>query len=243
MKRDHILFALLILPSQAAQAADWYTGAATESDYAKSIVIDMSADVTKNSAFGAATATMILSGRAGETGARARIEALGGGFNYVDGAGAHISARQESGTAYVGYEWISPNLTMAAYGGLNAQYTRFSVQDPSNQAAGTQIGVKGSGEIYATPTRNTMFSAYGSYASANNAYYARIKYGWKITDTVYAGPELTLLGDRYYEQWRAGVHFTGFRIGALQLGLSGGLVNDRALGSGAYGLADARIGF
>ena len=60
---------------------------------------------------------------------------------------------------------------------------------------------------------------------------------------MFIGPELTVLGDKFFSQWRVGGHISGFTIGRLQLGVSGGYLSDKVRGSGVYGSADARVTF
>ena len=56
-------------------------------------------------------------------------------------------------------------------------------------------------------------------------------------------PEMLVLGDKFYKQWRVGAHLTGAKFGRLQFGVSGGYLKDRDQGSGGYGILDARVTF
>jgi hypothetical protein len=93
-----------------------------------------------------------------------------------------------------------------------------------------------------------MLSAYASYSTAYDAYYARLRAGYAILGTGYLGtgylgPELTFLGDDYYGQTRLGAHFSGIQLGALQFGIAGGYVWDRSYKDGYYGTLEVRAGF
>ena len=88
-----------------------------------------------------------------------------------------------------------------------------------------------------------MASGNVSYSTSGGAYYSRFKAGLAISEGVFAGPEMLFLGDNHYTQYRVGLHLTGLRFGALQFGVSGGLVVDKAQGNGAYGIIDARVVF
>jgi hypothetical protein len=88
-----------------------------------------------------------------------------------------------------------------------------------------------------------MASGYGSYSTLHNSYYTRVKVGWSLIPGIYIGPEVSLLGDSFYRQYRVGAHLTGVKLGRLSLGISGGYLNDDRQGSGTYGIVDARIGF
>jgi hypothetical protein len=96
-------------------------------------------------------------------------------------------------------------------------------------------------QYYATPSDQTMFSAYASYSSVYNAYYTRMKWGVAPFGPFYIGPEVAALGDDFYRQWRAGIHLTALRIGRMQFGVSGGYARDQNNQGGAYGSLDARV--
>ena len=177
------------------------------------------------------------------SGARVRVDALTGNYSYETASKVKVESHQQAGSAMVGYEWIGRNTTAAVYVGAAAQSVSLSVPDPANTVVGTGVGLKISGEFYSRPTANTMVSGYASYSTLHSAYYSRLKYGWAVLDDTFVGPEVSFLGDALYRQIRAGVHITGFRVGSLQFGVSGGFLKDMKQGSGAYGILDARIGF
>lgn len=143
----------------------------------------------------------------------------------------------------MGYEWISRNLSYSLYIGLMGQDNRLSISDPSNPVVGASLGIKGSGELYYKPNDRTMLSAYTSFATVHGSYYMRLKGGWLVSDGIYAGPEVSFLGDDFSSQWRMGAHVTGIKAGSLQIGVSGGIMNDRIMGSGGYAIVDGRFGF
>jgi hypothetical protein len=51
------------------------------------------------------------------------------------------------------------------------------------------------------------------------------------------------MGDESFRQFRVGAHASGFQLGGIQLGVSGGFATDGAKRSGAYGSIDVRAGF
>jgi hypothetical protein len=230
-----------------AGAVDWYTGDKTsEPDYAPSIVLDASGSFASKSDFGAVAVTGALDGTLRQTGFLGRAEFVGGGYRYdatSAGVTRHVNASQVSGGALVGYGWVSPNWTFALFGGAQAVDTYLSPFDPNNATHGTHVGAKFVGEFYGNPNERTMFSGYASYGTANNDYYSRFKAGWAIARQVFLGPEFLALGDRFYTEYRAGLHLTGVSLGGLTLGVSGGFTSNRVTGSGAYAIVDARLGF
>ena len=57
------------------------------------------------------------------------------------------------------------------------------------------------------------------------------------------GPEVTFLGDNFFNGWRAGGHVTGFAIGPMKFSLGAGYAFDRIRKGGYYTSIDGRIAF
>ncbi len=237
-----------LLASGGAGAVDWYTGDKTsEPDYAPSIVLDASGSFTsKQSDFGAGAVTAAFDGNLRQTGFIGRAEFIGGGYNYLttsNGFSQRIQASQQSGGALVGYLWAQRNWTFSLLGGVQAVNTEVQPLDPNNSTRGLHVGAKIVGEFYGNPSDHTMFSGYASYGTANSDYYSRFKAGYAIFDHVFVGPEFLALGDRFYAEYRGGLHITGLSLGPMTLGVSGGATSNRVTGSGGYGIVDARLNF
>jgi hypothetical protein len=228
-----------------AAAADWYTGVkSSEPDYSNNIVIDASLTATTTgSKFADVSVTVAPTDSFDKTGLRVRAEGMIGEYKYKDSAGTKITAREDMASVMAGYEWVSRNFTYAVYGGISGQSDTLSPADPANQVQGKHIGLKVSGEFYDTRRKNTLLMGYASYSTNANSYYVRLKYGWAIGQSVYMGPEVLALGNSFYQQWRVGVHLTGWKLGPVQLGVSGGYLSDQKQGSGLYTIVDARVGF
>lgn len=243
-----------------ASAQDWYTGhnknlqppAISQNSYQAPgeenwiVAVDASLSGTSRlSSFGDLSATFAALGNLTETGTRFRVEGLRGNYAYIPDTTPRqvIRAQQNAGTASFGYQWMSRDTTLAVYMGAIIQSVSLSVPDTNNGVVGNRVGMKVSAEAYTHPNSQTMAFAYGSYSSLNSSYYTRLKYGWAIGEHTYIGPEISALGDAQSRQLRLGAHVTGLRFASMQLGLSGGFMNDRALGNGVYGILDARLGF
>ncbi len=241
------LLALLFAASAGqADAADWYTGAAPQKpDDDWIVAVSTSADVTsQGSYFGDATMTFAPGGSLSRSGARVRVDALGGVYSYRSNAtGQTVRGSQESGSVLVGYEYVSPDLSVAGFLGGDVRNNTLSIPDTQNSVVGTTLGMKGSIEFYARPTPRTVVEGYGSYESNKNAYFTRLRGGYLITPNVYVGPEVAVLGDDFFNQRRFGAHVGGVHMGPVQIALSGGYLYDRVRKSGAYGTLDARFGF
>ena len=237
--------AALLLPAPAV-AADWYTGAKPQGPTDDWIVaIDASTDITtQGSYFGDINATAAPVGTLAESGVRLRVNGLGGVYSYYSTVDKQtVRGAQESGAAFVGYEWISPSTVFAAYLGADVRNNTLSIVDTQNSVVGTSVGAKGQLEFYTKPSLRTMVAANASYATNKTAYFARLRGGYLIGPDLYVGPEFVALGDAFFNQERVGAHITGLRAGPLQVAFAAGYLYDRVRGSGGYATIDARLGF
>ena len=137
--------------------------------------------------------------------------------------------------------WNSGSL--GAYLGANVRENTVPSVDSTNSSLGTRVGFKAAVDAYLLPAPATMLSAYGSYSTAYDAYYARLRAGYSLFGFGYIGPEVAVLGDDYYNQTRVGAHLTAMQLGAMQVGVSGGYVWERAYKDGYYGTLELRTGF
>jgi hypothetical protein len=240
-----LALAAALLSARGAGAADWYTGARqqTPSDNWIVAVDSWVTATTTGSTFANMAGTFALTGSARDSGARVRIEGRGGTYHYNLSSGQKISGQQEDASIMLGYEYLWPRGSLIGYIGGNIQNNTLSPNDPNNPVQGTGWGFKVAGELYSNPTPNTLVAASGTYSTLHESYYGRMRVGYDILDRVFVGPEIALLGDDFYRQWRVGAFFTGGRAGPFEFGVSGGFVQDAVQGSGAYGTLDLRLSF
>lgn len=246
----HVIIAsIACLAAPRAFAQGWYTGSGangTTSDGSFGASIDASLTGTsKGATHGGLIGTIAPFTKLEESGVRARLGGILGNYTYVSATPAvgTVVGREATVSALVGYEWVSQGSSVAAYIGVEGQNRTLSKPDPSNKVTGTAVGVKASLDFMMNPTANTMVSGNMTYSSNNNAYYGRFKAGMAMTDKIFVGPEMLVLGDKFYKQWRVGAHLTGAKFGRLQFGVSGGYLQDRDQGAGGYGILDARVTF
>ena len=133
--------------------------------------------------------------------------------------------------------------SLGTYVGANVRENTVPSNDSTNSSLGTRVGFKAAVDAYLLPAPATMMSAYGSYSTAYDAYYARFRAGYSLFGFGYLGPEVAVLGDDYYNQTRVGAHLTAMQLGAVQVGVSGGYVWERAYKDGYYGTLELRTGF
>lgn len=241
-----LLAALVAAPSARAADAGWYTGATVPAADENWVVsIDSSVSVTSNaSVFGDVSGTLAVGGARQESGARIRVEGLAGTYSYDDaGSGTRVTGRQEEGSALAGYELVWRDAALAGYIGVNVRNNTLSIFDPHNPVVGTEIGVKGAAEFYVRPSEHTTVTGYASYSTAHNAYYGRLRAGYALFGQTTIGPEVTVLGDDFFSQYRIGAHLSGLQVGLVQVGLAAGYLNDRVQKSGLYTTVDVRAGF
>lgn len=230
-------------PPGTARAADWYTGAEEVAGDALIVAVDGSVTVSsQGSSFAKATGTAAVAGTLAESGARVRVEGLGGTYGYRASTGGVVHGEQAEGSALAGYEWVWRDAALAGYVGLNLRDDILSRPDPGRDA-GLAPGLKTIAEFYARPTEATMVHAYGSYSTAHNAYYARMRGGFALPWGGYVGPEAAVLGDDFYNQWRVGAHLSAIQFGPVQVGVAVGYLRDRVQKGGVYTSLDVRAGF
>lgn len=229
----------------SARAADWYTGAVAAPEREAWIVsVDASTTVSsQGSQFAGATATAAPRDDLLVSGPRVRIDGLIGSYRTESGAGRRGLGEQAEIAALAGYAWVMPEAVLSGYVGLNVRRNEVSGLGDGLAAETTRVGLKTALDLYARPTAFTMVHATGTYSTAFNAYYARLRGGVASVAGGYLGPEVAVLGDDYYRQWRAGLHLSGMQFGAVQLGLSVGYLHDEARKGGAYATVDLRTGF
>lgn len=241
-----LLCTLALLWSIPAGAADWYTGAhqaAPTEDWI--VTADTSVDfTTQASYFGGVQVTGALTSTLDQSGVRARVEGVGGRYQYFStDLNQTVHGTQATGAALLGYQWVSPTVSFMAFLGGDARDNHLSIADPANPVNGMSFGAKAVLEAYATPTARTMVAATASFSTNKTAYFARLRGGYLIGQGLYIGPEVLALGDAFFNQERIGAHLTGLQAGPIQFAFAAGFLYDRVRGSGGYGTLDARVGF
>ncbi len=238
---------LAVLP--ASHAADWYTGAASSSrkmnrDFGVSIDGSVAA-TSQNAVHVSIIGTIAPFTGIKQTGMRMRIGGLVGSYKYIASAAGvgSVTGNETSASFLGGYEWVMPGTSVGIFGGAEFQNRTISKPDPNNTVTGTAFGFKMALDVFSNPTPYTMVSGNFTYSTNHSAYYARLKAGMAFFGNVFLGPEMLFLGDSFYGQWRFGAHMTGFKVGTLQFGVSGGYVSDRKNGGGGYAILDGQVRF
>jgi hypothetical protein len=167
----------------SALADEWYAGAARVVPKDEWIVaIDASTTLTTNQSqftYGAATIA-VGGGTLQQSGFRLKLEGLGGNYGY-DQSGVPARGEQVEGGVLGGYQAVWNNARIAYYVGLNVRENTVPSANPANSATGTTVGFKTAFDAYLRPTDQSMLSAYASYSTAYDAYYATRFSEWAIS--------------------------------------------------------------
>jgi hypothetical protein len=228
-----------------AGASDWFTGAPRPAARDMIVAIDGSVGVTSTGGRDAhLSATTSLDGTLSRDGTRLRVEA-GAGTSRSVSQGVTADGRFLAAAVMGGYEWVRPNLSVAGYAGVEVRTddsVRGLVGSPRTREDG--VGLKLAANVWSRPIAGFTLHGFGSFSTIRNGYYGRFRAGWDVLDgAARIGPELVVLGDDTFRQWRLGGHVSGIALGSLTLGVSAGLVNDSSGRSGVYAGLDMRAGF
>ena len=83
----------------------------------------------------------------------------------------------------------------------------------------------------------------GSYATTNEDYWSRARIGYQVTNRIAVGPEGLFMGNRRFEQWRAGGFVSIGLTDDFSLVGSGGYLNNPSEGDSGYATASVAFQF
>jgi len=174
----------------------------------------------------------------GRNGLVLKLIAGGGVYHYTSGAlgNADVRGNMLSGSILPGYRFVSDGAVLTVYLGYDFQQHRLSPDDPSAGLRGGYVGVRTGFDLWYQPTTATMLAADASVSTIGGSYDARIAAGVRAFDAFYAGPEIQAFGaDGNYQQYRAGLHITGFHTGDFEWSAGFGWATDNDDHDSAYG--------
>jgi hypothetical protein len=106
---------------------------------------------------------------------------------------------------------------------------------PITRMSGTHFGARGGADFWWEPIPQMMLASSFSATTIANSYSARGTAGWRIADLFWLGPEISMSADDYSQQYRVGMHITGFKFAGLDWSAAAGYVQDSFHRSGVYG--------
>jgi hypothetical protein len=211
----------------------------------------MGVDVNSSGTFFGYTGAQIAPGKGGLEESGLRFWLLGsGGFYHYEGDTGKIRGSFVNTDALVGYSFERDDLSVAFYVGVNAQEHRLSEFDPQNSVQGSQVGAMFRTDAWYNPTPASLLFGEGSYSTAFGTYHTSGKYGYSLTGgktledkQLYLGPQITLLGNDRYQEWRLGAHLTSFNLGKVDFEIGAGFEHNTDHGSGAYAVFELSTKF
>ena len=177
-----------------------------------------------------------------------------------------VNGIEWQGDAMLGYQVAYHSFAAAVYAGVDVRYDHLSPLDLANSVRGQQTGAKFDAEFETERELPYYASFNGSYSTAFQTYWARLRVGTKIVESfgnhlsqVFVGPEGYVLGNQESNAQRIG-GFVNFAVDGLlnhplEIALSGGYQfadeHDNNIGAaigttggqGAYGLLEFKYCF
>lgn len=126
--------------------------------------------------------------------------------------------------AFVGYQQRIGELTAKAFVGIASIDHSFDRLDLTNDATGSDIGVKGSIELWLNLGHDAWTSLDVSYTSAHKTAAARSRLGWRVLPTISVGPELRYDSNVEDDSFRGG-GFVRYEWFGGEISASGGVGN------------------
>ena len=162
----------------------------------------------------------------------------GGLYRYTSGAlrNAEVTGRQLAAAILPGWRFIRHGTILTVFAGLDLQEHRLTPDDISAGLRGGYVGARTGFELWYEPTPETMVAADASVSSIGPSYSARLAVGWRLFDWFYVGPEAQgFAAGSNYQQYRAGIHLTGFKTHIVEWSASAGWAGDSDRRSSVYG--------
>jgi hypothetical protein len=160
-----------------------------------------------------------LTGGLDASGFRTLIK-LGGAHETPNGPRPRGNLYKAEGQALLGYEWRVSDTFLSLYTGPD--YEEEIRVCGCAVSVTTRFGARLQGDLWATPTRETMLQASAYFSTMDRRLWGRLAGGWAVPLGLYVGPEIEAYRQTGYHKLRFGLHATGFRFLGLSWRLSGG---------------------
>ena len=156
-------------------------------------------------------------GGLGADGFTLKLLLASGGYTYPSG-GLHteVDGTLVSGSALPGWRATRDRVTVSLYAGPIVQNYWLVPYDPGSRLRGFYGGAQFASDIWYQPTPTSMIALNGTIASIAAIGTMRVATGWQSFGPFFIGPEAQALWCIDYQQWRAGVHITGFRFNGAE---------------------------
>lgn len=132
------------------------------------------------------------------------LRGLGVWGNYLyDATIGDVRGRYSLYDAMIGYQLLRPGFRISGYVGGEYQDHRLTPFDPTNRVVGGETGLKVAGDITLGHNQPLFLILAGSYSTAFDTYWSRLRIGYKVGQVTF-GPEALRTGNEGYDAWRVG---------------------------------------
>jgi hypothetical protein len=170
----------------------------------------------------------------GRPGFTFKLLIAGGRYQYPSGT-TEISGRQSLASAMPGWRIVGERAELTVFAGLDLQSHHFIPNDPLNKLRGNHAGARIGADFWSEPIDGLMVAGSISASTIGPNIWSRAATGVRLFDWAWVGPELQMMGDGHYEQFRAGAHVTSLKTGAFEWSAGFGYAIDSDNHAGAYG--------
>ena len=175
-------------------------------------------------------------GKIEDDGFRVRLGGGGGMYRYtamIEGARTSIYGTTAFADVLAGYQMSIGSMTLKVFGGATFDAHALDPRDPSNPVDYTASGAKAVVEAWINLTPAAFAQIDASVATAHEAYWSRLRLGYRVTRRLALGLEAGAFGNRTSDSRRAGV-FARYEWLDGEISASGGVSGDIAEPRNAY---------
>ncbi len=158
-------------------------------------------------------------------------------YQYKGSVGRKVDATGYGGSASVGYMGSDDSGWYGVYAGPAFKHVHESPLDPGSDARGNTVSARVQAEGEKNLTKDVKVNALaGTDISSNTGYWARVRPLARVSGDIYAGPEVSVMGDQDYHAYQAGVAVVGVHLtDKTQVGVNGGYRKTEHQPSSGYG--------
>lgn len=178
---------------------------------------------TSGSQYGYIGAVIPINSTLSGEGFRLRLWANYLTYEYDKTSTIEIEADGFGTEAAVGYKWNFDQTHITGYVGGVYRDIDLDPDDPSNSTADKDFGLKL--HLHVVHDFNNVWSAnvIGNYTTNFDTYWTRFRPGYKLSNGLIIGPEITLLGGEVWDKQKIGAYVKGFKLGNVGVGLNAGV--------------------
>jgi hypothetical protein len=189
-------------------------------------------------------ATLAPYGHLSTSGFRLWIYGESGTYRYLSSPTSTVRGAEQLGDVLVGYGFSGETYSLNLFIGANVDNQKLFSPDPENSVQGTKFGGKIRAEFWTQPTSWSLLCAEADYSTAFQRYHVLGHLGFEtFSKGVFLGPEVSVMGNEQYNQWRVGAHLTAVRQKYGEVNLSVGYAMTSDFRPGAYGMLELDFRF